>query len=116
MLLDAKSVAAGRGLQDKVLSAGSGPKPTDTDTVEVQYYGTLLDGTEFDSSFRNGEPARFVVKGSLPGWRQALLLMPVGSRWELYLPPRLAYGRRGTGLGVGPEATVVFEMELLAIK
>jgi FKBP-type peptidyl-prolyl cis-trans isomerase len=104
------------GLQYKVLKQGAGPVPTDMDTVEVQYRGTLLDGTEFDSSFRNDAPATFVVKGSLPGWRQALLLMPVGSRWELYVPPRLAYGPKGTGLGVGPQATVVFEMELLAIK
>jgi len=104
------------GLQYKVLKEGGGPKPTDTDRVEVDYRGTLIDGTEFDSSSRNDEPATFVVKSSLPGWRQALLLMPVGSRWELYVPPRLAYGRRGTGLGVGPEATVIFEMELRAIK
>jgi FKBP-type peptidyl-prolyl cis-trans isomerase FklB len=77
--------------------------------------GTLLDGTEFDSSARGDKPATFVVKASLPGWRQALLLMPVGSKWELALPPRLAYGPRGTGLGVGPQATVIFELELLAI-
>ena len=104
------------GLQYKVLRQGQGRKPTDTDTVEVNYRGTLLDGTEFDSSSRSGKPATFVVKASLPGWRQALLQMPVGSKWELYLPPRLAYGPRGTGLGVGPHATVIFELELLAIR
>jgi FKBP-type peptidyl-prolyl cis-trans isomerase len=103
------------GLQYKVIKAGNGPKPSDTDSVEVQYRGTLLDGTEFDSSFRNQKPASFIVKASLPGWRQALQLMPVGSKWELVLPPRLAYGPRGTGLGVGPQATVIFELELLAI-
>jgi len=104
------------GLQYRVLEQGIGPTPADTDTVQVNYRGRLLDGTEFDSSFRDGEPATFVVKASLPGWRQALLSMPVGSRWELYLPPRLAYGRLGTGLGVGPEATVIFDLELLAIR
>lgn len=106
------------GLQYKVLKAGSGPTPGDLDTVEVRYRGTLLDGREFDSSARSndGKPATFVVKASLPGWRQALQRMPVGSTWELYVPPRLAYGPRGNGITVGPQSTVVYELELVAIR
>jgi len=105
------------GLQYKVLKEGSGPKPTDTDTVEVQYRGTLLDGTEFDSSYRRGQPGAFKVKGGvIPGWSEALLLMPVGSKWQVVVPPQLAYGERGAGREIGPNATLVFEVELLAIK
>lgn len=106
------------GLQYKVLTKGSGPKPADLDTVEVRYRGTLLDGREFDSSARSndGKPATFVVKASLPGWRQALQRMPVGSTWELYVPPRLAYGPRGNGINVGPQQTLVYEVELLGIR
>lgn len=104
------------GLQYRVLQQGKGPKPDDLDVVEVRYRGLLLDGTEFDSSSREEKPAQFVVKSALPGWRQALKLMPVGSKWELVLPPQLAYGARGNGLGVGPQATVIFELELVAIR
>jgi FKBP-type peptidyl-prolyl cis-trans isomerase FklB len=104
------------GLQYRVLQQGKGPKPDDLDVVEVRYRGLLLDGTEFDGSSREEKPAQFVVKSALPGWRQALKLMPVGSKWELVLPPQLAYGERGNGLGVGPQSTVIFELELVAIR
>ena len=104
------------GLQYKILKAGDGPKPADGDTVEVNYRGTLLDGMEFDSSYRNGRPATFKVAALIAGWKEALPLMPVGSKWQLVVPAELAYGPRGMGPIIGPNATLVFEMELLAIK
>jgi len=104
------------GLQYRVLKAGAGSKPTDKDTVECQYRGTLVDGKEFDSSYSRGTPATFKVAGVIPGWREALQLMPVGSKWQLAVPPQLAYGARGAGHAIGPNATLVFEVELLAIK
>ena len=104
------------GLQYRVLKAGDGRKPAETDTVVCQYRGTLLEGTEFDSSYKRNQPVTFAVKGVIPGWREALKLMPVGSKWQLFIPPDLAYGERGAGSGViGPNATVKFELELLAI-
>jgi FKBP-type peptidyl-prolyl cis-trans isomerase len=103
------------GLQYKVLKAGDGKKPLDTDTVEVNYRGTLVNGTEFDSSYRAGRPATFKVGGVIPGWTEALKLMPVGSKWQLVIPSQLAYGDRGSGR-IGPNATLIFEVELLAIK
>ena len=104
------------GLQYKILKAGDGKKPTENDTVECNYRGTLINGTEFDSSYRRGQPATFGVGQVIPGWREALQLMPVGSKWELYVPSDLAYGERGAGRDIGPNATLVFEVELLAIK
>jgi FKBP-type peptidyl-prolyl cis-trans isomerase FklB len=104
------------GLQYKALKTGDGKKPTDSDTVEVEYRGTLLDGTEFDSSFRTGKPAVFKVNGVIAGWREALKLMPVGSRWQLFVPPHLAYAGRGARPHIGPDATLIFEVEVLAIK
>ena len=104
------------GLQYKILKEGDGKKPTDADTVQVHYRGTLIDGTEFDSSFKRGQPATFPVKQIIPGWREALKLMPVGSKWQLFIPPELAYGARGAGSDIGPNATLIFEVELLAIK
>ena len=105
------------GLQYKVLKAGDGRKPTEADTVECQYRGSLVDGTEFDSSYRRGQPVTLKVKGGvIPGWAEALLLMPVGSKWQFFVPPQLAYGERGAGRDVGPNATLLFEVELLAIK
>ena len=104
------------GLQYKVLKAGDGKTPTDADTVECHYRGTLIDGTEFDSSNRGGQPATFKVTGVIPGWKEALRLMPVGSKWQLFVPPQLAYGERGAGRDIGPNATLIFEVELLAIK
>jgi FKBP-type peptidyl-prolyl cis-trans isomerase FklB len=104
------------GLQYKVLKEGDGRKPTEADTVEVHYRGTLLDGTEFDSSYGRGQAASMAVKGLIKGWAEALPLMPVGSKWQLFIPPQLAYGERGAGKDIGPNATLVFEIELVAIK
>jgi FKBP-type peptidyl-prolyl cis-trans isomerase FklB len=104
------------GLQYKILKAGNGKTPTETDTVECNYRGTLIDGTEFDSSYRRGQPAAFKVTGVIPGWKEALKLMPVGSKWQLVIPHQLAYGERGVGRDIGPNATLIFEVELLTIK
>jgi FKBP-type peptidyl-prolyl cis-trans isomerase len=103
------------GLQYRVLTAGDGARPTLRDTVVCHYRGTLLDGTEFDSSHGREKPGTFPLNRVIKGWREALQLMPVGSKWQLFIPPRLAYGVRGTR-GVGPNATLVFEVELLSIK
>jgi FKBP-type peptidyl-prolyl cis-trans isomerase FklB len=104
------------GLQYKIIKQGSGPKPTPDDTVECHYRGTLIDGTEFDSSYKRNQPTSFPVKGVIRGWTEALQLMPVGSKWELYVPSVLAYGERGTGQAIAPNATLIFEVELISIK
>jgi FKBP-type peptidyl-prolyl cis-trans isomerase FklB len=104
------------GVQYKVLSAGTGPKPTLEQTVVCQYRGTLIDGKEFDSSYKRGQPATFPVKGVIKGWAEVLQLMPVGSKWQVFIPPDLAYGTRGAGADIGPNATLIFEIELVAIK
>ena len=106
------------GLQYKVLKAGDGKKPTDADTVECRYRGTFIDGKEFDSTYGDSEPATFTVQdgGGIPGWREALKMMPVGSKWQVFLPAQLAFGERGTGRGIEPNAALIFELELLAIK
>jgi FKBP-type peptidyl-prolyl cis-trans isomerase FklB len=104
------------GLQYKILKAGSGKKPTDNDSVQCNYRGTLINGTEFDSSYRRGQPSTFKVTDVIPGWTEALKLMPVGSKWQLFIPPQLAYGERGAGRNIGPSTTLIFEIELLAIK
>jgi FKBP-type peptidyl-prolyl cis-trans isomerase FklB len=104
------------GLQYKIVKEGTGPKPTATDTVTVNYRGTLINGTEFDSSYKRGQPATFPVGGVIKGWTEALQLMPVGSKWELYIPSDLAYGARGAGNDIGPNATLIFEVELLSIQ
>ena len=104
------------GLQYKILKAGDGRMPTEADTVECDYRGTLINGTEFDSSHRTGKPATFKVTGLIAGWTEALKLMPVGSKWQLFIPPQLAYGERGAGNVIGPNETLIFELELLAIK
>ena len=103
------------GLQYKVLTEGSGPKPSASDTVTVNYRGTLINGTEFDSSYKRGQPASFQVGGVIKGWTEALQLMPVGSKWQLFIPPDLAYGDRGAGGDIGPGQTLIFEVELLSI-
>jgi FKBP-type peptidyl-prolyl cis-trans isomerase FklB len=105
------------GLQYKILKAGTGPKPVATDTVVCNYKGTLLDNTEFDSSYKRGQPATFPVSGVIKGWTEALQLMPVGSKWQLFIPSELAYGARGgPGGGIGPNATLVFEVELMSVQ
>ena len=103
------------GLQYKVLTEGNGPKPAATDTVTVNYRGTLINGKEFDSSFKRGQPATFPVSGVIKGWTEALQLMPVGSKWQLFIPADLAYGDRGAGQDIGPGDTLIFEVELLSI-
>ena len=104
------------GLQYKVVKAGTGKKPKATDTVVTHYKGTLLDGTEFDSSFKRNQPATFKVNGVIRGWTEALQLMEEGAKWILYVPAALAYGDRGAGQQIGPNATLIFEVELISIQ
>ncbi len=104
------------GLEYKILKAGDGPKPTATDIVECNYRGTLIDGKEFDSSYKGGKPVSFPVNGVIKGWTEALQLMPVGSKWELFIPANLAYGERAAGADIPPNSTLIFEVELLSIK
>jgi FKBP-type peptidyl-prolyl cis-trans isomerase len=101
-----------RGLQYEILTAGSGPKPKADDVVECDYRGTLIDGTEFDSSYGRGKTASLPLQGMIRGWSEALQLMPVGSKWKLYIPPELAYGAEGRGPLIQPNATLIFEVEL----
>jgi len=103
------------GLQYKILTEGSGKTPKETDTVTTHYRGTLIDGTEFDSSFKRGQPASFTVNGVIKGWTEALQLMKEGSKWQLFIPSDLAYGDRGAGGQIGPHATLIFEVELISI-
>ncbi|VFS52157.1 FKBP-type 22 kDa peptidyl-prolyl cis-trans isomerase [Moellerella wisconsensis] len=103
------------GLQFSVINQGEGAIPARTDRVRVHYTGRLIDGTVFDSSVQRGQPAEFPVSGVIPGWIEALTLMPVGSKWELYIPSELAYGERGAGASIPPFSTLVFEVELLEI-
>jgi FKBP-type peptidyl-prolyl cis-trans isomerase FklB len=104
------------GLQYKVIKEGDGKIPTINDTVTVNYRGTLIDGKEFDSSYTRGQPVTFPVKGVIPGFSEALQLMKVGSKWQLFIPSNLAYGERGAGEEIGPGATLIFELELVSIK
>ena len=103
------------GLQFSVINQGDGAIPARTDRVRVHYTGRLIDGTVFDSSVQRGQPAEFPVNGVIAGWIEALTLMPVGSKWELYIPSNLAYGERGAGAAIPPYSTLVFEVELLEI-
>ncbi len=104
------------GLQYKVMTAGTGKKPKATDTVVTHYKGTLLDGTEFDSSYKRNQPAIFKVNGVIRGWTEALQLMEEGAKWILYVPAALGYGDNGAGAQIGPNATLVFEVELISIQ
>jgi FKBP-type peptidyl-prolyl cis-trans isomerase FklB len=104
------------GLEYKILTAGTGPKPAPTDSVVCNYRGTLINGTEFDSSYKRGQPATFGVSQVIKGWTEALQLMPVGSKWQLFIPSNLAYGPRGAGAEIGPDSTLIFEVELLSIQ
>ena len=102
------------GVQYKVLKAGDGRKPTDADTIMVNYEGTLLDGTEFDST-EPGQPATLKVAQLIPGWKEAVKHMPAGSKWQIVVPPPMAYGQRGSGT-IGPNSTLLFDVELVGIK
>lgn len=104
------------GLQYKVITEGTGPMPKSSDSVSTQYKGRLINGTEFDSSYKRGQPAEFPVTGVIPGWTEALQLMKTGAKWELYIPSNLAYKERGSPPVIGPNATLIFEIELVAIK
>jgi FKBP-type peptidyl-prolyl cis-trans isomerase len=104
------------GLQYKVIKSGTGKTPKLTDTVETHYRGTLINGTEFDSSVKRGQTATFPVNGVIPGWTEALQKMKEGDKWQLFVPANLAYGERGAGRDIGPNATLIFEVELIAVK
>jgi FKBP-type peptidyl-prolyl cis-trans isomerase FklB len=104
------------GLQYKEIAPGTGKSPKTTDTVTTHYKGTLIDGTEFDSSYKRGQPATFQVSGVIPGWTEALQLMKEGAKWQLFVPSNLAYGERGAGREIGPNATLIFEVELISVK
>ena len=104
------------GLQYKVLSEGAGKTPTKSDTVTVHYRGTFMNGTEFDSSIARGQPATFKVDGVIPGWTEALQLMKQGAKWQLFIPPELAYGERGMPPRIPPQSTLIFEVELISVK
>jgi FKBP-type peptidyl-prolyl cis-trans isomerase FklB len=104
------------GLQYKVVKEGTGAQPKEKDTVMANYRGTLIDGTEFDSSYKRGQPATFPVSGVIKGWTEALQMMKVGSKYQLFIPAKLAYGERAIGLDIGPNSTLIFEVELLDVK
>jgi len=104
------------GLQYKVITEGTGKMPKLTDTVTVNYKGTLIDGTEFDSSYKRGQPATFPVNGVIPGWTEALQLMKEGSKWQVFIPSNLAYGERGAGNQITPNAVLIFDVELISVK
>ena len=104
------------GLQYKVIKAGTGPKPTASQTVKCHYRGTTIDGKEFDSSYKRGEPTEFPLNQVIKGWTEGIQLMAVGSKYEFYIPANLAYGERGAGGTIGPNATLIFEVELISFK
>ncbi len=104
------------GLQYTVIEAGTGKTPKATDTVVTNYRGTLINGTEFDSSYKRGKPATFPVNGVIKGWTEALQLMKEGAKWKLFIPSDLAYGERGAGNTIGPNATLIFDIELISVK
>ena len=108
-------VTTASGLQYEILQAGTGPKPTPQDTLRAHYRGTFIDGTEFESSYKEGQPATFPFNRVIPGWQEALLMMPVGSRWKLYVPSGLAYGSQSPGEGIPAGSTLIFELDLVEI-
>ncbi len=108
--------ATASGLQYKVVKEGTGAQPKEKDTVMANYRGTLIDGTEFDSSYKRGQPATFPVSGVIKGWTEALQMMKVGSKYQLFIPAKLAYGERAIGPDIGPNSTLIFEVELLDVK
>jgi FKBP-type peptidyl-prolyl cis-trans isomerase FklB len=112
---DSGVVVLQSGLQYKILKVGTGNKPSPTDKVKVHYHGSLIDGTVFDSSVQRGEPIELNVNGVIQGWQEALQLMPEGSKWKLFIPSSLGYGEKGAGGAIGPNATLIFEVELLSI-
>ena len=103
------------GLQYEIVTQGDGAKPTASSRVKTHYHGTLIDGTVFDSSYNRGQPIDFAVNGVIAGWTEALQLMPVGSKWRLYIPYQLAYGERGAGASIAPYSALIFDVELLDI-
>jgi FKBP-type peptidyl-prolyl cis-trans isomerase FklB len=109
-------VALPSGLQYEVLVDGSGPRPVATNKVTCHYHGTLIDGTVFDSSVRRGQPATFPLNAVIKGWTEGVALMPTGSKWRFFIPPQLAYGERGAGAQIGPNSTLVFEVELISFN
>ena len=109
-------VETASGLEYKVITKGNGPKPKADDTVVVHYRGTLVNGKEFDSSYKRGKPTTFQVKNVIPGWQEALKLMPAGSKWKIVVPPHLAYGAKGFKNAIGPNETLTFDVELLEVK
>jgi len=109
-------ITTASGLQYQVITQGNGPKPAPTDTVTTHYHGTLIDGTVFDSSKERNQPASFPVNGVIQGWQEALPLMNTGSTYRLFVPAGLAYGSRGAGAKIGPNATLIFDVELISIK
>jgi FKBP-type peptidyl-prolyl cis-trans isomerase len=108
--------ATASGLQYKVLKEGTGPQPKETDTVTVNYRGTLINGTEFDSSYKRGQPATFPLNGVIKGWTEGLQLMKTGSKYQFFVPPNLAYGDRNVGPDIAPNSTLIFEVELTGVK
>lgn len=104
------------GLQYEILTEGHGPKPSASSKVTCHYHGTLIDGTIFDSSVQRGQPATFPLNMVISGWTEALQLMPTGSKWRLFLPPHLAYGERQTGAHIGPNSTLIFDVELISFN
>ena len=104
------------GLQYEIIKQGDGPKPSANNTVTCHYHGTTIKGEVFDSSLKRGQPASFPLNGVIKGWTEALQLMPVGSKWKLYIPPHLAYGNRNISREIGPNSTLIFEVELISFR
>jgi FKBP-type peptidyl-prolyl cis-trans isomerase FklB len=109
-------IALQSGLQYEIITEGTGAKPTESNTVTCHYHGTIIDGTVFDSSVKRGQPASFPLNAVIKGWTEGVQLMSVGSKWRFFIPPNLGYGDRQVGTYIGPNSTLIFEVELLSIK